>query len=118
MRNTGDATPSLSAAIRTLAGGHVLDELVGRTVFGWARPEKAHGISTSWDGMHQIVARLTALGCYVQLQIHADHCFCEVLRVLDGAAVAKQLAVAEAPQLPEAIAKAALVACLEMQPQA
>ena len=116
MRNTGDATPSLSAAIRNLTAGHVHDELVGRTVFGLARPEKAHGISTSWDGVNRIVQRLTALGCYVQLQVHADHCFCEVLRVLEGAAVAKQLAVAEAPLLPEAVAKAAVVAVLEMHP--
>jgi hypothetical protein len=115
---TADATPSLSAAIRKLTAGHALDEMVGRTVLGLARPEKAHGVSTSWEDMRRVVKRLTTLGCYVQMQVHADQSFCEVLRVLDGAAVAKQLAVAEAPQLPEAVAKAAVVACLEMQPQA
>jgi hypothetical protein len=117
MRTTGDATPSLSAAICQMAAGHSLDELVGRTVFGLARPEKAHGISTSWDGIRKIVERLTALGCYVQMQVHADQCFCEVLRVLEGAAVSKQLAIADGKALPETVAKAAVVACLEMQPQ-
>ena len=51
------------------------------------------------------------------MQVHADQCFCEVLRVLEGAAVAKQLAIADGPTLPETVAKAAVVACLEMQPQ-
>jgi len=114
--STADATPSLSAAIRNLTAGTALDDMVGRTVLGLTRPETARGISTSWDGVRRIVERLTALGCYVQIQVHADQCFCEVLRVLDGAAVAKQLAIADAPRLPEAIAKAAVVACLEMQP--
>lgn len=114
--STGDATPSISAAVRALAAGHVLDEMVGRTVLGLAHPEAARGISTSWEGVRRLVERLTTLGCYVQIQVHADQCFCEVLRVLDGAAVAKQLAIADAPRLPEAVAKAAVVACLEMQP--
>lgn len=118
MRTTADATPSLSEAVRKLPAGHALDELVGRTVLGLARPEKAHGVSTSWEGARRVVERLTALGFYTQFQVHSDQCFCEVLRVLDGAAVAKQLAVAEAPALPEAVAKAAVLACLEMQPQA
>ena len=91
--------------------------MVGRTVFGLVRPEDAHGISTSWRGIRRIVERLTTLGCYLQMQVHADHSYCEVLRVLEGAAVAKQLAVAEGLALPEAVAKAAVIACLEMQPQ-
>ena len=118
VHTTADATPSLSNAIRKMTAGSALDEMVGRTVLGLARPESAHGISTSWNGMQRVVDRLTTLGCYVQMQVHADQCFCEVLRVLEGAAVAKQLAVADAPALPEAVAKAAVVACLEMQPQA
>jgi hypothetical protein len=118
MRHTGDATPSLAAAIHKLTSGHALDELVGGTVFGWARPQKAHGVSASWEGMQRIVERLTKLGCSVHLQVHADRCICEVLRVLEGAAVAKQLAVADGKALPETVAKAAVVACLEMQPQA
>jgi hypothetical protein len=118
VHTTADATPSLSTAIRKMAAGHALDEMVGRTVLGLARPEKAHGASTSWDEMRRVVKRLTVLGCYVQMQAHADQSFCEVLRVLEGAAVAKQLAFADAPQLPEAVAKAAVIACLQMQPQA
>jgi hypothetical protein len=118
LRSTADATPSLSEGIRRLSAGSELDEWVGRTVFGLAQPEAAHGISGSWKGMRRIVERLTALGCYVQMQIHADHAFCEVLRVLDGAAVSKQLALADGAGLPETVAKAAVIACLEMQPQA
>jgi hypothetical protein len=116
MRTTADATPSLGAAIRQLPAGHALDEVVGRTVLGLSRPEKAHGVSASWEGARRVVERLTSLGCYVQMQAHAAQCFCEVLRVLDGAAVSKQLAIADAPTLPEAVAKAAALACLEMQP--
>jgi len=116
-RSTSDATPSLSAAIRTLKAGHPLDEIVGTTVLKLKRPEKAHGVSSSWDGVRRIVKRLTALGCYVQMQVHANQCFCEVLRVLDGAAVATQLAISDGETLPEAVAKAAIVACLKMQPQ-
>jgi len=118
MRTTSDATPSISAAVRRLNAGHSLDEMVCSTVFAPARPQKAHGLSSSWDGMRRVVEQLTALGCYVQMQVHADQCFCEVLRVLEGAAVAKQLAVADGPALPEAVAKAAVIACLEMQPPA
>jgi hypothetical protein len=117
LRPTADATPSLSAAIRGLTAGPELDKMVAETVLGLARPEKAKGISASWDGIHKIVQRLTALGCYVQMQVHADQCFCEVLRVLEGAAVAKQLAVVDGATLPEAVARAAVLACLEMQPQ-
>jgi hypothetical protein len=118
LRPTSDATLSISAAIRKLQAGHALDEWAGKIVLGLAVPEKAHGISTSWRGVRKIVARLTALGCYVQMQVHANQSFCEVLRVLDGAAVATQLAIAEGAALPEAVTKAAIVACLEMQPQA
>jgi hypothetical protein len=118
VHTTADATPSFGAAIRKLSAGHALDEMVGRTVLGLARPELAHGVSSTWGGVQRVIDRLTTLGCYVQMQVHADQSFCEVLRVLEGAAVAKQLAVADAPQLPEAVAKAAVVACLEMQPPA
>jgi hypothetical protein len=116
MRTTSDATPSLSTLIRTTSAGHFLDEKVATYVFDLTRPEKAHGISSSWDGMRLIVDRLTALGCYVQMQVHADQSFCEILRVLEGAAVAKQLAVADGTTLPEAVARAAVIACLAMQP--
>jgi hypothetical protein len=118
LRPTGEATPSLSAVVRGLSAGDSLDKMVGQIVLGFARPDRDRGISTSWDGTRRIVERLTTLGCYVQMQVHADQCFCEVLRVLEGAAVAKQLAVAEGATLPEAVARAAVLACLEMQPQA
>jgi hypothetical protein len=117
LRITNDATPSVSESVRRQSAGQALDEMVGRSVFGLVRPEEVHGISGSWQGIRRIVDRLTKLGCYVQMQVHADHAYCEVLRVLEGAAVAKQLAVAEGAALPEAVAKAAVIACLEMQPQ-
>jgi hypothetical protein len=117
LRTTSDANLNLSENIRRLSAGPVLDEMVGGGVLGLVRPADAHGISTSWRGMRRIVDRLTSLGCYVQMQVHADHSFCEVLRVLEGAAVAKQLAVADGPSLPETVAKAAVLAWLEMHPQ-
>src|SRR5437899_1479077 len=89
---TADATPTLSAAILAMPAGAALDELVGRSVLGLAQPGRPRGFSTTWDGARQVVARLIQLGCFVQMQIHADRSVCEVLRVLDGAAVAKQLA--------------------------
>jgi hypothetical protein len=117
LRTTSDANLSLSEGVRRLGAGHVLDEMVGRSVLGLVRPQDAHGISTSWRGIRRIVDRLTKMGYYVQMQVHADRAFCEVLRVLDGAAVAKQLAFADGTALPETVAKAAVLACLEMQPQ-
>jgi hypothetical protein len=117
LRTTNDATLSLSESVRRMSAGPTLDGMVAQIVFGQPRAEGLSGISGSWRGTRQIVNRLTKLGCYVQMQVHADHAFCEVLRVLEGAAVAKQLAVAEGPALPEAVAKAAVIACLEMQPQ-
>jgi hypothetical protein len=101
-----------------MSGGAALDELVGRSVLGLAQSGRPRGLSTTWEGARQIVARLTKLGCYVQLQIHADRSVCQVMRVLEGAAVAKQLSHAEAPGTPEAVAKAATIACLQMQPHA
>ncbi len=117
LRATSDATPSLSEGVRRLEAGEALDRMVASTVFGLGDPEALRGISGSWRGIRRIVDRMTKLGCYVQMQVHANRAYCEVLRVLDGAAVAKQLAVAEGTALPEAVAKAAVIACLEMQPQ-
>jgi hypothetical protein len=113
---TADATPTLSAAILAMPAGAALDELVGRSVLGLAQPGRPRGFSTTWEGVRQVVARLTKLGCYVQVQIHADRSVCQVMRVLEGAAVAKQLAHAAAGETPEAVAKAAAIACLQMQP--
>jgi hypothetical protein len=113
---TADATPTLSRAIKALEAGPRLDELVGRSVLAIPVPGKARGLSTTWDGMRQVLARLTSLGCHVHMEVQGDECICKVMRVLDGAAVGKQLAVVEAGQVPEAVAKAAVIACLQMHP--
>jgi hypothetical protein len=113
---TAGATPTLSAAITSMTAGAALDDLVGRAVLGWGPTHRGQGLSTSWEGTRKLVGRLTSLGCSVQLQIQADRTVCQVLRVLDGAAVAKLLAQAEAAEAPEAVAKAAAIACLQMQP--
>jgi hypothetical protein len=112
---TADATPTLAAAILKLPAGPQLDELVGRVVLRLNQPAQARGVSTSWRGARQVVARLTALGFYLEMQVHADSCLCRVLRVLSVPALAQQLASAQAPRFPEAVAKAAAVACLEME---
>jgi hypothetical protein len=113
---TAHATPTLSAAILAMRAGSTLDDLVGRSVLGTAHMGRTRGLSTTWEGFRQIVAHVTKLGCFVQLQIHPDRSTCQVMRVLEGAAVAKQLAHAEAAETPEAVAKAAAIACLQMQP--
>jgi hypothetical protein len=100
-----------------MEAGPALDDMLGRSVLFPGLDVPAPGVSTSWDGARQLVERLTALGCYLEAQVHADRCLCRVLRVLSGNVVAKQLASVEAATLPEAVAKAALLACLEMQPQ-
>jgi hypothetical protein len=113
---TADATPTLNAAILAMAAGAALDELVGRSVLAIPMAGRARGLSTSWEGVRQVVERLTDLGCHVHVQIRAGECICKILRVVDGAADAKQLAVVEAAQVPEAVAKAAALACLQMHP--
>jgi hypothetical protein len=92
--------------------------MVGRTVLFPGLDVPAPGVSTTWEGARQLVERMNVLGCYVEAQLHADRCLCRMLRVLSGNVVSKQLASVEAPSLPEAVAKAALLACLEMQPHA
>ena len=114
---TADATPTLNAAIMAMAPGASLDELVGRSVLAVSLPGKARGLSTTWDGLRQVVERLTSLGCQVHLQMHPGGCTCEVLRELDGATAVKQLAVVDAVLAPEAVAKAAALARLQMQPE-
>jgi hypothetical protein len=113
---TADATPTLNAAIMAMAAGPALDELVGRSVLAIPIAGRARGLSTTWEGMRQVVDRLTGLGCQVNVQVNPEGCLCEVLRVLEDAAVAKQLSVVEATQPPEAVAKAAAIACLQMHP--
>jgi hypothetical protein len=113
---TANATPTLNAAIMAMAPGASLDELVGRSVLAISLPGRARGLSTTWEGLRQVVERLTTLGCHVHLQMHAGGCICKVTRVLDGAAAARQLAEVDAVLAPEAVAKAAAIARLQMQP--
>lgn len=115
-RTTADATPSLAAVILATPPGPALDEHLSRALQRLGRPVTTPELSTSWEGARCLVGEVTDLGCYLETQVHADHCLCRVLRVLRGNAVAKQLASAQAPQLPEAVAKAVLLACLEMEP--
>jgi hypothetical protein len=113
---TADATPTLASALRGVAAGPPLDELVARSLGRLGHPLPAAGLSTTWEGASRVCQAMTALGCYLETQVHADRCLCRVLRVLQGNAVSKQLSSADAGQLPEAVARAALLACLEMEP--
>jgi hypothetical protein len=115
-RTTADAMLSLAAAVRALAAGPELD---GRLVHALARLGQqldAAGLSTTWEGAGRVAGCVTALGWYLETQGHADRCLCRVAQVLRGNAVAKQLASAQAATLPEALAKAALLAALEARP--
>lgn len=115
-RTTADATPNLAAVVLATPPGPALDEHVCRALQRLGRRFTRRELSTSWEGARYLVEELTELGGYLEIQVHADHCLCRVLRVLRGNAVAKQLASAQASQLPEAVAKAVLLACLEMEP--
>lgn len=115
-RTTADSTPALAGAIENLSAGATLEHQLSRAFARLGQPFDAAGVSLSWMGAERLVERLNALGCYLEIQTHAGHCFCRVLHVLKGNAIAKQLASMQAPSLPEAVAKAALLALLEMQP--
>jgi hypothetical protein len=115
-RTTSDATPTLAAALSGVPAGPALDDLLHRALERLGQRLVNGDLSTTWQGAERLTVTLTALGCYLETQVHADRTLCRVLRVLKGNAVAKQLASAEAPQLPEAVARAALLACLEMEP--
>jgi hypothetical protein len=117
-RTTADATPALAAALRAVPAGPELDRLVARSLLQFGHSLPAAGLSTTWEGLGRLMQALTALGCYLETQTHADRCLCRVSRVLKGNAVAKPLASAEAPQPPEAVARATVLACLEMEPPA
>src|SRR5436305_6224081 len=84
---TADSMPTLGAAVLGLKAGQALDELVKRSLPGLTAAEKGCGFSTSWVGAARVVARLTRLGCYLELQVHENSCICRVLRVLPGNAV-------------------------------
>jgi hypothetical protein len=115
---TADVTPTLAAAVQAMPPGPGLDGHVATALGRLGESLPADGLSTTWEGARRLVERLTAMGYYLEMQIHADRCLCRVLKVLRGNAVSKQLAGAEGPCLPEAVAKAALLAFLEAQPPA
>jgi hypothetical protein len=113
--NPGKApSPTLLVAIRNMAGEE-LDELVARFVLH-EEPARARGASTTWEGARHIVEALTAQGCDVVARIGADRCLCRVSRVEGPHGAVRELATAEGARLPEALARTALLACLETAP--
>jgi len=102
--------------IQTMSAGPALDEQVSRAFARLNHKLYSPGISTTWVGAQQLIESLTRLGYYVELQVHANRCRCRILHVLKGNAVSKQLASLEAASLPEAVAKAALTALVEVEP--
>ncbi|HTU20366.1 MAG TPA: hypothetical protein VMG10_20045 [Gemmataceae bacterium] len=115
-RTTADTTPALAGMIQNMKAGASLERQLGQAFQRLGQPFEAAGVSVSWSGAERLVKRLTAQGCYLEIQTHAGHSHCRILHVLKGNAIAKQLASMQAPSLPEAIAKAALLALVEMQP--
>lgn len=115
-RTTARAAPNLSTMIQSMSAGSALDEQVSRAFERAGHKLYSPGLSQTWVGSQQLVESLTHLGYYVELQVHADHCLCRVLRVLKGNAIAKQLSALDAPTLPESVAKAALLALLALEP--
>lgn len=115
-RTTADSTPALVGIIENMNAGAALEHQLSRAFSRLGQPFDAAGVSLSWTGAERLVKRLNALGCYLEIQTQASHCCCRILHVLKGNAIAKQLANMAAPSLPEAVAKAALLTLLEMQP--
>jgi hypothetical protein len=115
-RTTAQAAPNLTALIHGMSAGSALDEQVGRAFERVGHKLYSPGLSQTWVGAQQLVESLTHLGYYVELQVHAGHCLCRVLRVLKGNAIAKQLAAIDAATLPEAVAKASLLTLLALEP--
>jgi hypothetical protein len=115
-RTTADSTPAVAGIIENMSAGAILEQHLSRAFARLGQPFDAAGVSLSWTGVERLVKRLNALGCYLEIQMHAGHCCCRVLHVLKGNAIAKQLATMQAPSLPEAVAKAALLTLVEMQP--
>jgi hypothetical protein len=93
--------------------GDELDDLVGRFVLH-TDPARARGASTTWEGAGHVAAALTALGCDLVTRIGAERSLCRVSRVEGPDRAVRELATAEGATLPEALARAALLACLEM----
>ncbi|HTV57072.1 MAG TPA: hypothetical protein VMI06_19425 [Terriglobia bacterium] len=115
-RTTADSTPALAGVIENMSAGEALEKQLSRAFSRLGQPFDAAGVSLSWLGAERLVTRLNELGCYLEIQTSAGQCYCRVLHVLKGNALAKQLASMQAPSLPEAVAKAALLTLVEMQP--
>lgn len=115
-RTTADSTPALAGVIENMSAGETLEKNLSRAFSRLGKPFDAVGVSLSWSGAERLVNRLNELGCYLEIQTRAGQCYCRVLHVLKGNAVAKQLASMQAPSLPEAVSKAALLTLVEMQP--
>ena len=115
-RSTADATPSLASTVRGMNPGYALEQRIARAFTSLGQPFDPAGVSTSWSGAERLVQRLTALGCSLEIHAHEGHCRCHIHHVLKGNALAKQLAIMEAASLPEAVAKAALMALSAMKP--
>lgn len=115
-RTTADATPALAGMIEGMNAGANLEQQLGRAFARLGQPFDTTGVSVSWVGVERLVQRLTSLGCYLEIQTHAGFSVCRVLRMLKGNAIAKQLASMQAASLPEAVAKAALLTLVEMEP--
>jgi hypothetical protein len=115
-RTTADATPALIGVIQGMSAGASLEQHISLAFMRLGQPFDAAGVSLTWTGAERLVKRLTALGFYLEIQTRAGHAHCRILHVLKGNAIAKQLASMEAPSLPEAVAKAALLTLVEMQP--
>jgi hypothetical protein len=113
-RTAANTTPSLNAAILAMTPGTPLDELVERSVLRGTAPGKARGSTATWDGARVIINRLTTLGCILKLEIHPNSCHCSVYSQGDGEDM-KELAEAEAHNLPETVAKAAILACISLE---
>ncbi len=115
-RTTAEATPGVAGVIRDMNPGFALEQQIGRAFARLGQPFDPAGVSTSWSGAERLVQRLAALGCSLDIQVHERRCRCRILRVLKGNALAKQLASMEADALPEAVAKAALLTLVAMEP--
>jgi hypothetical protein len=113
-RTAANTTPSLHAAILAMTPGTRLDDLVERSVLRGTAPGKAHGSTASWEGSRVIVNRVINLGFSVQLQILHNGCRCSIQRPGENEET-KEIAEAEALNLPEAVAKAAILACIWLE---
>lgn len=113
-RTAANTTPSLNSAILAMGPGTTLDELVERSVLRGTVPGKGRGCSSSWDGARAVINRLNSMGYVVRIQVQAELTFCEVLKPSQDEAMS-EIAAAEAFNFPEAVAKAAILACIHME---